>query len=69
MIILLFTPSKDLLLRLDFLLNLTGQSISLGLDTLLSSLACSLGLRTLGVHLLLENSLTLLLGLGLVDLQ
>ena len=47
----------------------TGQSIALLLHALLSSLAGSLGLRTLGVHLLLEDSLTLLLGLGLVDLE
>jgi hypothetical protein len=35
----------------------------------LPSFTGSLGLRTLGVHLFLEDSLTLLLGLGLVDLQ
>lgn len=53
-------------LLLGFLL--TSQSISLGEDTLLSSLTGSLGLGTLSVHLLLEDTLTLLLGLGLVDL-
>jgi hypothetical protein len=37
-------------------------------DSLLSALAGSLGLGTLGVHLLLEDTLTGLLGLGLVDL-
>jgi hypothetical protein len=58
----------NLLLGLLFL-NITSQSIALLLNTLLSSLTGSLGLRTLGVHLLLENSLTLLLGLSLVDLQ
>jgi hypothetical protein len=42
--------------------------LSLGLYTLLSPLASSLGLRTLGVHLLLEQTLTLLLGFGLVNL-
>jgi hypothetical protein len=50
------------------LLQLTGQSISFGLDTLLSSLAGSPGLGPFGVHLLLENALTLFLGLGFVDL-
>jgi hypothetical protein len=34
----------------------------------LSSFAGSLGLGTLGVHFFLEGTLTLLLGLGLVDL-
>jgi hypothetical protein len=42
--------------------------LSLGLNTLLSPLAGSLGLCTLGVHLFLEQTLTLLLGLGLVNL-
>ena len=51
------------------LLQLARQSISLGLDPLLSSLASSLSLGTFGVHLLLENALTLFLGLGLVNLQ
>jgi hypothetical protein len=37
--------------------------------TFLTTLPRSLGLRTLGVHLLLENPLTGLLGLGLVDLM
>ena len=66
----LLLPSKDLTLRrlLFRLLTLTSQSISLGLDSLLSSLSGSLGLCTLDVHLLLEDSLTLLLGLGLVNL-
>jgi hypothetical protein len=54
-----------LLLRL-FLLTLEDQSLLC--DTLLSPLTGSLGLSTLGVHLFLENLLTLLLGLGLVDL-
>ena len=49
-------------------LVLADQGLSLGLDTLLSPLAGSLGLRTLGVHLGLESLLTLLLGLGLVNL-
>jgi len=40
---------------------------SLLLDTLLPPLPRSLGLRTLGVHLVLEDSLTGLLCLGLVD--
>jgi len=42
--------------------------LSLGLDTLLSPLTSGLGLRTLGIHLLLEDPLTLLLGLGLVNM-
>lgn len=50
-------------------LVLASKSVSLGVDTLLSPLAGSLGLRTLGVHLLLEGTLALCLGLGLVDLQ
>jgi hypothetical protein len=45
------------------------QYLSLGLHTLLSPLTGSLGLSTLGVHLVLENLLTRLLGLGLVDLH
>jgi hypothetical protein len=40
----------------------------LGEQSLLLSLTGSLGLRTLGVHLLLQNSLTGLLSLGSVDL-
>lgn len=50
-------------------LLLGHKSLPLGRDTLLPPLAGSLGLGTLGVHLLLEDPLTLLLGLGLVDLQ
>ena len=41
----------------------------LGNHSLLLSLTGSLGLRTLGIHLLLQDSLTRLLGLGLVDLS
>jgi hypothetical protein len=55
-------------LLLGLLLVTTDQSVALLLNTLLSSLTSSLGLRTLGVHLLLQDTLTLLLGLGLVDL-
>jgi hypothetical protein len=51
------------------LLLLTFDLLSLGLNTLLSSLASSLGLRSLGVHFFLESTLTLLLSLGLVDLK
>jgi hypothetical protein len=61
-------PVHHLLRLLLCLLQLTGQSISLGLDPLLSSLAGSPGLGTFGVHLLFENALTLFLGLCLVDL-
>jgi hypothetical protein len=35
---------------------------------ILSPLTSRLGLCTLGIHFLLENALTLLLGFGLVDL-
>jgi hypothetical protein len=58
------TPSAYLFI----LLFLTRQRLSLLRDTLLSPLTGGLGLSTLGVHLILENLLTLLLGLGLVDL-
>jgi hypothetical protein len=58
----LFVCSSFLLLG-----DLLARQSLLG-DTLLPSLSCSLGLRTLGVHLVLEDSLTSLLGLGLVDL-
>lgn len=51
-----------------FLLVLASKCVALLGDTLLSPFAGSLGLRTLGVHLCLELLLTLLLGLGLVDL-
>ena len=55
--------------RLCLLLLVVGsESESLLLDTLLSALAGGLGLGTLGVHLLLEDPLTCLLSLGLVDL-
>ena len=55
------------LLRL-LLSIVTEQSIALGNDSLLLSLTGSLGLSTLGVHLLLKTSLTGLLSLGTVDL-
>ena len=61
------TSAMRLCLGLLFLL-LALQRLSLGLHTLLSPLAGSLGLSTLGVHLVLEDLLTRLLGLGLVDL-
>lgn len=50
-------------------LLLAGESRTLVLHTLLSPLAGGLGLRTLGVHLLLELALAGSLGLGLVNLQ
>lgn len=50
------------------LLVVAGHRLPLLLDALLSPLAGGLGLRTLGVHLLLEGLLALGLGLGLVDL-
>lgn len=66
---MVFLPanSSSTPLLLGFLF-LTDKSVSLGEDTLLSSFASSLGLGTLGVHFFLEGTLTLLLGLGLVDL-
>lgn len=45
-----------------------GKRVPLRVHALLSPLAGGLRLRTLGVHLLLQLLLTLLLGLGLVDL-
>ena len=57
------------LLRLLFRrLHFPGQGIPLRLDPLLSSLAGRLGLGTFRVHLVLDDALALLLGLGLVDL-
>jgi hypothetical protein len=56
------------LLPLRFLGLSLRQCVALGHQALLSPLASSLGLCTLGVHLLLENPLALLLGLGFVNL-
>jgi hypothetical protein len=50
------------------LLFVTELRLLLGNHSLLLSLTGSLGLRTLGIHLLLQDSLTRLLGLGSVDL-
>ena len=50
------------------LLFVTELRLLLGNNSLLLSLTGSLGLRTLGIHLLLQDSLTRLLGLGSVDL-
>ena len=50
------------------LLDVRHEGIPLGHDALLSSLAGSLGLGTFGIHLLLEDTLTVFLSLGLVDL-
>jgi len=49
------------------LLFFTELSLLLGDHSLLLSLTGSLGLRTLGIHLLLQDSLTRLLGLRSVD--
>lgn len=49
-------------------LVLASESSTLLLHALLPPLAGGLGLRTLGVHLLLQDPLAGLLGLGLVDL-
>lgn len=62
-----FDPPKNLLL-LRLILYLAGQRIPLCLDTLLSPLARCLGLVAFGLHFFLEDTLTLFLGLGLVDL-
>ena len=50
-------------------LGLSRQSISLVNYPLLSPLSGSLGLRTLGIHFILQYPLTLFLGLGLVNLN
>lgn len=60
-------PQRHLLGLL--LLALTEHGVSLGNNSLLLSLTGSLGLSTLGVHLLLKNTLTCLLSLGAVDLH
>lgn len=52
----------------NLLLGLGEQSVALSLDTLRPTLTLSLVLGTLSVHLLLENTLTLALSLGLLDL-
>jgi hypothetical protein len=62
------SPSQTLNLLCLSLLFLAKLSSLLGNHSLLLSLTGSLGLRTLGVHFLLEDSLTRLLGLGSVDL-
>jgi hypothetical protein len=59
-------PPNAHLLRLRLLLS--ELSSLLGNNSLLLSLTSSLGLRTLGIHLLLQDSLTRLLGLCSVDL-
>ena len=51
------------------LFSLSKLSSSLGKHSLLLSLTGSLGLRTLGIHLLLQDSLTGFLSLGSVDLR
>lgn len=45
------------------------ELLLLVLLTLQSPLTCRLVLRTLGIHLILDLTLTQLLGLGLVDLK
>ncbi len=54
------------LLRLGLILS--ELCTLLGNNSLLLSLTGSLGLRTLGIHLLLQDSLASLLSLGSVDL-
>ena len=63
------TPECSCHISSRLLLVATNQRLPLLLDTLLPPLARSLGLRTLGVHLLLESPVASLLGLGLVDLR
>ena len=55
-------------LHLCSLLRSALKLLPLRLLALQSPLTGGLGLSTLGVHLVLENLLTRLLGLGLVDL-
>jgi large subunit ribosomal protein L19e len=52
---------------MHLLLSLANKSVALGLNALLSSLTESLVLGTLSIHLLLEQTLTLSLSLGLLD--
>lgn len=47
----------------------TSQRLSLRRDTFLSPLTCGPSLVTLDLHFLLEDTLPLLLGFGLVDLD
>jgi len=61
------TPSKTKPFLFLLLSNISHESIALLLDPVLSPLTGSLGLGTLGVHLLLQDTLTSLLSLGLVD--
>lgn len=61
------TPVFSTLLFL-LLFQLSSQSVSLRHNTLLSPLAGCLRFVALGLHLLLQDTLTLLFGLGLVDL-
>lgn len=56
-------------MHLFLLLQTLHQGVPLRRLSLDLALASSLGLRTLGVHLLLELPLTGLLGLGAVDLE
>ena len=56
-------------MRLFLLLQTLHQGVPLRCLSLHLALAGGLGLRTLGVHLLLELPLTGLLGLGAVDLK
>lgn len=71
--LIIFSQVTVPLHRVSFLfrrwLILASESVSLGLDALLSPLTSRLGLCTFGIHLFLEDPLTLLLGLGLVNLD
>ena len=66
----IFAPSTSAThLCLGLGLLFASQRLSLRLDPLLSPLAGSLGLCTLGVHFVLDDLLTLSLSFGLVDLH
>lgn len=56
-------------MHLSLLFLISKLSLLLSHNSLQLSLTGCLGLRTLGVHLLLDDSLTRLLGFGFVDLS
>jgi hypothetical protein len=63
------TPSDEFPFLFLLLDEVAHKLLPLLLDPVLSPLASSLGLGTLGIHLLLEDAFTGLLSLGLVDLH
>lgn len=68
MLMMIVSENWKLDLLGSLLLLLASDSSTLVLDALLSPLAGGLGLRALGVHLLLELGLASGLSLGLVNL-